>query len=206
MRSEGLWESLSTNKKYVLFAYSRLFAFLPYLTIVKSSGSSSTLRPSLSSFSLLRTIIVAFFLSFHSFPFFLLSLVLMVWYIWQLTIRELDLLFITKFLTRKDKCSRFMWYIQLNFSEKQKDKLLRKNLKDKKRQKLHDLIDFRLVKIFGYCQGNEQILLSFRFIALRIHISEVTKRILETIGGFVVESRGEVYLKVSWETAHFCTL
>ena len=55
MRSEGLWESLSTNKKYVLFAYSRLFAFLPYLTIVKSSGSSSTLRPSLSSFSLLRT-------------------------------------------------------------------------------------------------------------------------------------------------------
>ncbi|XP_068761980.1 LOW QUALITY PROTEIN: atrial natriuretic peptide receptor 1-like [Montipora capricornis] len=30
---------------------------------------------------------------------------------------------------------------------------------------------------------------------LRIHISEVTKRILEAIGGFVVESRGEVYLK-----------
>jgi len=31
--------------------------------------------------------------------------------------------------------------------------------------------------------------------ALRIHISEVTKRILEAIGGFVVEKRGEVYLK-----------
>lgn len=31
--------------------------------------------------------------------------------------------------------------------------------------------------------------------ALRIHISEVTKRILEALGGFVVESRGEVYLK-----------
>lgn len=30
---------------------------------------------------------------------------------------------------------------------------------------------------------------------LRIHISEVTKRILEAIGGFVVESRGEVHLK-----------
>ena len=51
--------------------------------------------------------------------------------------------------------------------------------------------------MFGYYQGNEQLLLSFWFIALRIHISEVTKRILETIGGFVVESRGEVYLKVS---------
>ncbi|XP_067043577.1 atrial natriuretic peptide receptor 1-like isoform X3 [Acropora muricata] len=31
--------------------------------------------------------------------------------------------------------------------------------------------------------------------ALRIHISEVTKRILEAIGGFTVESRGEVFLK-----------
>ena len=37
----------------------------------------------------------------------------------------------------------------------------------------------------------------FAFIALRIHISEVTKRILEALGGFIVESRGEVYLKVS---------
>lgn len=34
-------------------------------------------------------------------------------------------------------------------------------------------------------------------LALRIHISEVTKRILEAIGGFTVESRGEVFLKVS---------
>lgn len=31
--------------------------------------------------------------------------------------------------------------------------------------------------------------------ALRIHISEVTKRILEALGGFKVESRGEVFLK-----------
>ncbi|XP_020613215.1 atrial natriuretic peptide receptor 1-like isoform X2 [Orbicella faveolata] len=31
--------------------------------------------------------------------------------------------------------------------------------------------------------------------ALRIHISEVTKRILEALGGFNVENRGEVYLK-----------
>ncbi|XP_078348931.1 atrial natriuretic peptide receptor 1-like isoform X2 [Oculina patagonica] len=31
--------------------------------------------------------------------------------------------------------------------------------------------------------------------ALRIHISEVTKRILEALGGFIVETRGEVYLK-----------
>ena len=74
MRNEGLLESLSTNKNYALFAYSRLFAFLPYLTIVKSSGSSSTLRPSLFSFSLLRTIIVAFFFSlFTPSSFFLLS-------------------------------------------------------------------------------------------------------------------------------------
>ena len=35
------------------------------------------------------------------------------------------------------------------------------------------------------------------FLALRIHISEVTKRILEALGGFNVENRGEVYLKVS---------
>ena len=34
-------------------------------------------------------------------------------------------------------------------------------------------------------------------VALRIHISEVTKTILEALGGFVVENRGEVYLKVS---------
>ena len=40
-------------------------------------------------------------------------------------------------------------------------------------------------------------------LALRIHISEVTKRILEAIGGFVVESRGEVYLKVSLVTARY---
>ena len=44
-------------------------------------------------------------------------------------------------------------------------------------------------------------------LALRIHISEVTKRILEALGGFVVETRGEVYLKVSLNivaiTAHF---
>ena len=33
-------------------------------------------------------------------------------------------------------------------------------------------------------------------IALRIHISEVTKRILEALGGFIVETRGEVFLKV----------
>ncbi|EDO34267.1 predicted protein [Nematostella vectensis] len=32
--------------------------------------------------------------------------------------------------------------------------------------------------------------------ALRIHISEDTKRILDQLGGFVVEGRGEVYLKV----------
>jgi hypothetical protein len=32
--------------------------------------------------------------------------------------------------------------------------------------------------------------------ALRIHISEATKLILDELGGFVVESRGEVYLKV----------
>ena len=33
-------------------------------------------------------------------------------------------------------------------------------------------------------------------IALRIHISEATKGILDDLGGFEVEERGEVFLKV----------
>ena len=37
---------------------------------------------------------------------------------------------------------------------------------------------------------------SVLLIALRIHISEATKSILDELGGFVVESRGQVYLKV----------
>ena len=47
------------------------------------------------------------------------------------------------------------------------------------------------------------------FLALRIHISEVTKRILEALGGFIVENRGEVFLKVSLTvttTTHFSHL
>ena len=36
----------------------------------------------------------------------------------------------------------------------------------------------------------------FRVAALRIHISETTKAILDDLGGFEVEERGEVFLKV----------
>lgn len=36
----------------------------------------------------------------------------------------------------------------------------------------------------------------FHFIALRIHISQATKAILDDLGGFEVEERGEVFLKV----------
>lgn len=35
---------------------------------------------------------------------------------------------------------------------------------------------------------------------LKIHISEATKTILENLGGFVIEERGDVYLKVSNDT------
>jgi len=36
----------------------------------------------------------------------------------------------------------------------------------------------------------------FHVAALRIHISETTKAILDDLGGFEVEERGEVFLKV----------
>lgn len=36
----------------------------------------------------------------------------------------------------------------------------------------------------------------FHFTALRIHISQATKAILDDLGGFEVEERGEVFLKV----------
>ena len=35
-----------------------------------------------------------------------------------------------------------------------------------------------------------------QILALEIHISEVTKRILEALGGYAVEPRGEIFLKV----------
>ena len=36
----------------------------------------------------------------------------------------------------------------------------------------------------------------FHIAALRIHISEATKGILDDLGGFEVQERGEVFLKV----------
>lgn len=36
----------------------------------------------------------------------------------------------------------------------------------------------------------------FSILALKIHISEATKDILESLGGFIIEARGEVFLKV----------
>ena len=36
----------------------------------------------------------------------------------------------------------------------------------------------------------------FFILALKIHISEATKNILESLGGFIIEERGEVFLKV----------
>ena len=40
-------------------------------------------------------------------------------------------------------------------------------------------------------------------VALKIHISEATKNILDSLGGFLIEERGEVFLKV---TKHFIYL
>ena len=37
---------------------------------------------------------------------------------------------------------------------------------------------------------------NFHIAALRIHISEATKGILDDLGGFEVQERGEVFLKV----------
>lgn len=43
-----------------------------------------------------------------------------------------------------------------------------------------------------------------QFSGLKIHISEATMSILETLGGFVIKERGEVYLKVSdWKKLLF---
>ena len=41
--------------------------------------------------------------------------------------------------------------------------------------------------------------------ALRIHISEATKEVLDDLGGYEVEERGEVFLKVSKVTSR-CSL
>lgn len=46
----------------------------------------------------------------------------------------------------------------------------------------------------SYCSENHEGL--FFILALKIHISEATKSILESLGGFIIEERGEVFLKV----------
>ena len=46
-------------------------------------------------------------------------------------------------------------------------------------------------------KSNDKCIFWWFSLALRIHISETTKEILDNLGGFEVEERGEVFLKVS---------
>ena len=66
-------------------------------------------------------------------------------------------------------------------------------------------IYFQPCKIFNiFClEISRCIVIWFEFtlniLGLKIHISDATKTILEMLGGFVIEERGEVYLKVIYQ-------